>query len=503
MVLAFIGIVISLVFLVVMAYRGHSVVIVAPIASLIATLGSGVPLLGTYTQIFMPALGNFIVKYFPLFLLGAVFGYLMTSTGLARYLARGITALFGPRRAMSSTVVSTALLTYGGVSAWVVAFTIVPIATALFQEAEIPKRLMPGAIALGTITFALAALPGSPQIHNAIPTSYFGTNVYAAPMFGLVSAAIMLIAGTLWLEFRSKVLRRKGEKYEPIGTDGKPLKIAQGEGSLTAPEVQAEASVEIGGERLNQGGTEKETVVERSEVKASVKLQGVLGLLPIAAVVVTNFVMVYGVAEQLDTAYLTEDKYGATSIDGVIGVWSPVVALSVGVVVIVLLFPRRFTETFAALSEGAKNAILPCFTTASEVGYGAVVASLAVFATVKSSMVELSDNALVVSTVSTAVISGITGSSSGGLSITMETLGAQLAQLANDQGISLELMHRVTAMASVSFDSFPHNGAVLTMLIVCGMTHRLSYKDIFVVTVVIPLGVLFIMLGINAVVPLV
>lgn len=116
-------------------------------------------------------------------------------------------------------------------------------------------------------------------------------------------------------------------------------------------------------------------------------------------------------------------------------------------------------------------------------------------------MLDISDNALVVSTVSTAVISGITGSSSGGLSITMQTMGEQLAQLAAEQGISMELMHRVTAMASVSFDSMPHNGAVLTMLIVCGMTHRLSYKDIAVVTIAIPLATLLLFLGLNAVIP--
>lgn len=130
-----------------------------------------------------------------------------------------------------------------------------------------------------------------------------------------------------------------------------------------------------------------------------------------------------------------------------------------------------------------------------------MIAALAVFSVVKSNMMGISDNALVVSTVSTAVISGITGSSSGGLSITMQTLGDQLAQLATEQGISLELMHRVTAMASVSFDSMPHNGAVLTMLIVCGMTHRLSYKDVAVVTIIIPLATLALMLGVNALIP--
>lgn len=119
-----------------------------------------------------------------------------------------------------------------------------------------------------------------------------------------------------------------------------------------------------------------------------------------------------------------------------------------------------------------------------------MVASLAIFTVIRDGMFSVSNNALVVSTVSTGVISGITGSASGGLSITMEAFGSSLAQMAADQGISMEILHRVSAMASVSFDSLPHNGAVLTMLMVCGMTHRQSYKDVAMVTVVLPIAVI-------------
>ncbi|WP_293768423.1 GntP family permease [uncultured Corynebacterium sp.] len=496
MVLSFIGILVSLVFLVVFAYRGHSVVVVAPFAALIAVLFSREPIMATYTQIFMPAAGGFVTKYFPLFLFGAIFGYLMTSTGLARYLARGITALFGPKRAMLSTVIATALLTYGGVSAWVVAFTIVPIASALFREAGIPKRLMPGAIALGTITFALAALPGSPQIHNAIPTSYFGTNVYAAPVFGIIASALMLVAGMTWLEFRIRQLHKKGERFDPLDNNGAVIDTPPGIG-----DTGHEEKIEIGGESFDTNSGGRIATHERAATEPSVQVQGLLGLLPILVVIVVNFAMVYWVSGKLNTDYLAEEKYGSTTLDALLGIWSPTIALAIAVAVIVCMFPSRAAQSIREFSDGAKNAILPCFTTASEVGYGAVIAALAVFGVIKSNMLGISDNALIVSTVSTAVISGITGSSSGGLSITMQTLGEQLAQLATEQGISLEFMHRVTAMASVSFDSLPHNGAVLTMLIVCGMTHKLSYKDVAVVTIVIPLATLLVMLGLNVVIP--
>ncbi|MDO4760965.1 MAG: GntP family permease [Corynebacterium sp.] len=471
MALALFGIVLSLFVLMGLAYRGHSVVLVAPIAAFVALIFSGAPLLATYTQIFMPALGKFIVSFFPLFLAGAIFGKLMTSSGLAVDLARGITKLFGPKRAMLSTVIATALLTYGGVSAWVVAFSIVPIAVELFRSAGIPRRLMPAALGLGTITFALAALPGSPQVHNVIPTKYFGTNSYAAPGIGLVAAVAMFVLGMLWLEFR---IRRLNEAP------------ASGKGSVTAAIIAAENADHDESHSHDAHSTASE---------GNVAVRGLLGLLPIVVVISMNYLFVYVISKKLDFSYLAEEKFGGVKLDQVIGVWSVVVGLATAIILIFLMKFNEIARLFNELSDGAKNAVLPIFTTASEVGYGAVVASLAAFAAVKEGIFSISENALAVSTMSAAVISGITGSSSGGLSITLAAFGEELKNMAIAQGIDLEIMHRLTAMASVSFDSLPHNGAILTMLIVCGMTHRQSYKDVAVVTVIIPLVVMLATLG--------
>lgn len=140
-------------------------------------------------------------------------------------------------------------------------------------------------------------------------------------------------------------------------------------------------------------------------------------------------------------------------------------------------------EYLASLTDGATNAVLPAFTTASEVGYGAVIASLAVFAVIRDGLFNVSDNPVVVGIIAAAGIAGITGSGSGGVSITLEAFGEQLYQLALANDVSPDLLHRVIAMASVSFDSLPHNGAIITMLLVCGITHRQGYKDIAVVTI--------------------
>lgn len=509
MLIPVLGIITSLAILLVLAYRGHSVVAVAPIAALVATVMSGAPLLATYTQIFMPALGKFIVSFFPLFIAGAIFGKLMSSSGLAADLAQGISRLFGPKHAMLSVVLATALLTYGGVSAWVVAFTIVPIAMELFHEAGIPKRLMPAALAFGTITFALAALPGSPQVHNVIPTRYFGTDTYAAPIIGLIGTAMMFTMGMAWLQYRIRQLKAAGETYLPEGeTDLDPDESKE---PFVDPSVDQEPHLPAGhvvthtnttshfDSPLPTDTTSHDAAVATHAAPAAGgaavatstpdnwKIRGLLGLLPIAVVIGMNYVFVHWIASHMNFDYLADDKFGATKLSSVIGVWSVVVAIVTAIILIFIMRPKMVRNMFNELSDGAKNAILPCFTTASEVGYGAVIASLAVFAAIKSSMFSIDGDALLVGIAATGVISGITGSSSGGLSITLEAFADQLTTMAVEQGISPETLHRLIAMASVCFDSLPHNGAVLTILLVCNMTHKKSYKDIAAVTVVIPL----------------
>lgn len=497
MLLPLLGILLSLVFLITFAYRGHSVIVVAPLAALIAVVFSWGPLLASYTQVFMPALGNFVIDFFPLFLVGAIFGKLMTVSGHAEDLARLIPRLLGPRQAILATIIMTALMTYGGVSAWVIAFTIVPIAVPLFQRADVSMRLMPAAIALGIFTFATAALPGSPQIHNAIPTRFFGTTVFAAPWLGLVGALVTFGLGYAWLRWRQASLIRRGEGFTDISS-----------GAVASPAASESKDAEalVGASPANPHPDTGVVTRVRARGAAEEPMgrtlrAGLLGLLPIAVVVGVNALFVYVIAPAMDTSYLQEERFGSTTLTAVVGVWSVTVALIAAILVIFLLSPRRAGEYVRGLTDGAKNAVLPVFTTASEVGYGAVIASLAVFAVLRDGLFGLSSNPAVVGAVATGTISGITGSSSGGLSITLSSFGEQLVALAEQQGVSVELLHRVVAMASVSFDSLPHNGAIVTLLLVCGLTHRQAYKDIGVVTVLVPLVGVLVVLGLGTAFP--
>lgn len=501
MTLALLGILLSLALLITLAYRGHSVIAVAPLAATVAVIMSGAPLLASYTQIFMPALGGFMAAFFPLFLVGAIFGRLMTVSGYAQDLAGWISGLLGPRFAILVTVLATALLTYGGVSAWVVVFTIFPIATALFAEADIPRRLMPAAIALGIFTFATAALPGSPQIHNTIPTKFFGTNTFAAPGLGVLGAVLVFGLGMLWLDRRQKQLAAAGESFsDPTLAELEEDAARRGHGTTPAPATQVDPDEPASDGAARTPAATLTAVRSTSTVPtqpAPGAAAGLLGLSPVLAIVLVNALCTYVVLPALDFGYLADEKFGGATVEALTGVWSVTVAMLAGIALVFVLRVAAWKTYVKAITEGARNAVLPVFNTASEVGYGAVIASLAVFAVVRDGMFGISDNPVVVSAVSTSGISGLTGSASGGLTITLQTFGEQLAQMATDQGIPMELMHRVTAMASTGFDSLPHNGAIITLLLVCGLSHREAYKDIFVVTVVVPVVGLLAVMGLG------
>ena len=209
-----VAILVALALLMYLAYRGNTLILLAPATALLAVLlTGGLPVLAAYTQIFMRNTADFIFAFFPLFLLGAIFGKLMDDSGSAKSIARSVSTWLGPERSIVSVVLVCGVLTYGGVSAFVVAFAIFPVAAALFRSADIPKRLIPGTLALGAFTFTMSALPGTPAIQNAIPMPFFGTTAFAAPGLGIIAALTMFVLGIAWLSRRAANARSAGEGY--------------------------------------------------------------------------------------------------------------------------------------------------------------------------------------------------------------------------------------------------------------------------------------------------
>ena len=445
------GIVASLLLLMYLAYRNHSVIVIAPICALMAVgLDGELPLLATYTQIFLENLSKFIARYFALFLLGAIFGKLMEETGSAATIAMWILGRVGESRALLALVLTCSVLTYGGVSLFVVVFTVFPLALALFRQANLPRRLIPASIALGAFTFTMTALPGSVQIQNLIPMPFFKTTSFAAPVMGCTAALIMFSVGMLWLNFRTKGLKQKGECFN------------------------SDADLPSNGDRVPNTPSLQPTIL--------------VALLPLVCLVVLNFVLSIYIVPNWESSYLAEPKFGATELKKVQGAWSTILAMVGAILLILVVHWRMGSELKEVISRGAQSSLMPVFNAASEFGYASTIAALAGFATVKAWMVGLTPSLPLVSeAISVNVLAGITGSASGGLSIALEAMGQSYIDRGLAAGLDPEVMHRVASLSCGGLDTLPHNGAVITLLLICGCTHKQSYWDIAVVSILGPM----------------
>ncbi|PPQ35719.1 H+/gluconate symporter [Rhodoblastus acidophilus] len=435
----------ALIFLMFVAYRGFSVILFAPVAAMAAVLltdPAAVP--SAFSGVFMERMVGFIRDYFPVFLLGAVFGKLIEISGFSKSIVSAVTTLLGPKFTIASIVLVGAILTYGGVSLFVVVFAVYPFAAEMFRQHNIPKRLIPGTIALGAFSFTMDSLPGTPQIQNIIPTTYFKTDGFAAPVLGSLGGLFIFLVGMAYLEWRRHAALKAGEGY--------------GEGHVNEPPPLAH-------EKLAPAW---------------------LALLPLVLVfglnkLFTNLIAAhYGKSYELKLAAMA--KPVTVAVDKLTAVWAVEGALIVGILAVVALGWRQASKGFAEGGKAAvSGALLASMNTASEYGFGAVIATLPGFLVIRDALASI-PNPLVNEAVTVTALAGITGSASGGMSIALAAMADQFVASANAAGIPLEVLHRVAAMASGGMDTLPHNGAVITLLAVTGLTHRHSYKDIFAVT---------------------
>lgn len=437
------------------AYRGYSVILFAPLAALGAVLlTQPAAVAPVFSDIFMDKLVGFVKLYFPVFLLGAVFGKLIEFSGFSRSIVSAVTRLMGQNKAMSVIILVCALLTYGGVSLFVVVFAVYPFAAEMFRQSQIPKRLMPATIALGAFTFTMDALPGSPQIQNIIPTTFYGTTSWAAPWLGILGSAFVAIGGWLYLEAMRRKAQRNGEGY--------------GTNLVNEPETPADLNLP----------------------------HPFIALLPLMVVGIANLIftwlipLTYGGHFLIDLPGLKAPL--ESDVKKMVAIWAVMAALLCGIVTI-FLFAWRSLK--GKLADGSKvavgGAMLASLNTASEYGFGGVIAALPGFVQVADALKAI-PNPLINQAITINILSGITGSSSGGMSIALAAMADRFIEAAHAAGIPLEVMHRVASMAAGGMDTLPHNGAIITLLAVTGLTHRQAYKPILGITLFKILGAFFI-----------
>jgi H+/gluconate symporter-like permease len=328
-----------------------------------------------------------------------------------------------------------------------------PFAAELFRASDIPKRLIPGTIALGAFTFTMDSLPGTPQIQNIIPTAFFGTNTWAAPWLGTIGGVFILIVGLSYLDWRRRKAAAAGEGYgSNLVNEPEPFDAAR----LPHP---------------------------------------LIALLPLVLVGVCNKLFtdwiphLYGETQSFLPSVVGSAKPVVQEVSKVAAIWAVEGALLVGILCVLVFAWRAVMGRLAAGSQAAVGgALLASMNTASEYGFGAVIAALPGFKLVADALHTI-PNPLVNEAVTVTALAGITGSASGGMSIALGAMADTFIHNANAAGIPMEVLHRVAAMASGGMDTLPHNGAVITLLAVTGLTHRQSYKDIFAITVIKTLAV--------------
>lgn len=389
------------------AYRGYSVILFAPLAALGAVLLTDPSAVApTFTGVFMEKMVGFIKLYFPVFLLGAVFGKLIELAGFSRSIVAAAIRLLGTRQAMLVIVLVCALLTYGGVSLFVVVFAVYPFAAEMFRQSDIPKRLIPATIALGAFSFTMDALPGTPQIQNIIPSTFFGTHAWAAPWLGTLGALFVFAVGMLYLRRQANKARRNGEGY--------------------------------GSDLRNEPETADDLRLPNPW----------LALSPLVLVGVANLLFTHWIPQWYGQVHTLQLAGMATPLQTEVGkltaIWAVQAALLLGILLV--------------LADALKS--IP--------------------------------NPLVNEAITVTLLAGITGSASGGMSIALAAMSDTFIAAANAAQIPLEVLHRVAAMASGGMDTLPHNGAVITLLAVTGLTHREAYKVIFGITLIKTLAVFFV-----------
>ncbi|MCD8027392.1 MAG: hypothetical protein LUF02_01730 [Erysipelotrichaceae bacterium] len=433
------GLVIALIALIVLIFKKVPTVITVIIASLIAGF---INLLEPWTILntLAEGTGSTFASYFFVFLFATMYGQLMSYTGCANAIADTLVKIFGKKNVVLVIIVTTGLLVYGGVTAMVVCFTVCPIGISLLREANVSKKFLPALIAFGQGTFALTALPGTPQLNNIIPTEVLKTSSTAAPVLGIIGAIIMFVLGTGYLQYEVNKSKKKGEGFDSKSLDDMDIN------------------------------------------ESHEKLSTILGFTPIVLLIVSNILF-----ENVTIMGYTFSEHGTYAAV------STAMFIAICYLIVLGLFKVDKESTLTAIKKGSTDWITPLLNFSMIVGFGSVIKSTDGFAQLVQIAINIPGPAYVSAAISTCLLAGVTGSASGGMKIALSSETLVNSWLSS--GISTSALHRIISVASCGLDSLPHCGGILATLNVCKELHASSYKYIFVTTVLVPIVATVIIVG--------
>ncbi|ATO35763.1 MULTISPECIES: GntP family permease [Geobacillus] len=433
--LGMIGLLASLGLLIFLTMRGINIIIAALISSILVALTGGLNLEKALMESYMTGFTGYFASWFLIFLAGAIFGKVMEDTGSADSIAHWVKEKFGAKHAVLAVVAACAIMTYGGVSLFVVGFSVYPIAVSLFRQSNTPHRFIPAAMVFGSVSFTMTS-PYSPEIQNIIPTQFFHTTPGAGGWVGLFVGATIAVTGSLYLTRVVQKAKQNGETFSlPYRTD-----------DISGEVSEVAASIEQG------AGRPLPNIV--------------CAMLPLVVVIVSLNIL---------AKFISSTSAGVASlILGIVLCW-----------VLNAKFVRKFWESMAS---GTQDALVAAANTCAVVGFGEVAKNVPAFQKAVDVLVNIPGPELLGLGLAVTIICGMTGSASGGLGIALPIL----APIYMAKGLDPGAMHRVAALASGGLDSLPHNGYIVTTIrAVCHETHERTYKPIFVLSVVIPLAGMF------------
>ncbi|MGN7175594.1 GntP family permease [Cytobacillus sp. SAFR-174] len=435
------GLIASLLLLMYLTMKGVNIIIAAIISAVVVALTGGLNLETALTEHYMTGFTGYFYSWFLIFLLGAIFGKIMQVTKAADSIANWVKDTLGPSRAVFAVVAAAAIMTYGGVSLFVVGFAVYPIAVSLFKVANLPHRFIPAALVFGSISFTMTA-PGSPEIQNLIPTEFFGTKPTAGGIIGVLMALLIMVIGGILL---SRMVKKAVNNGEVFSLPNQPAGANESAAAL-------ESELEMQRPNAAPAGKDYPHVI--------------MAILPLASVIAI-----------LNTAANFTSSTAAALI-----------SLTSGIVLACVLMMKYLVGFWEALAKGAQDALVAAANTCAVVGFGSVAAQVAAFDTFVDALVNIPGPPLMGLGIAVTLICGITGSASGGLGIALPIL----APMYLSQGLDPGAMHRISALASGGLDSLPHNGYVVTTIrAICGETHKRAYWPIFILSVAMPTAVLF------------